>query len=238
MRSYTAGFLTLISFLLLVVPPAAALSEKSPSASAKQEVNSPKVEEEVLSNKDIVALTKAKLGDDILLEKIKQSPKEAFDVSTDGLIALKKDGVSQGTIAAIMKRVQLRNHPDAAAPETPTADVSADDNGKAEKPSRWKVWKRGTEAKSPDEHTKSNDDASKKPDEIRLFFTDKPASPYKELGRVSAGKYNLVGITRDRAAIDQELRKKASELGANAVINITEDFASVSGVAVALDKKN
>ncbi len=70
-----------------------------------------------------------------------------------------------------------------------------------------------------------------------LFLTEKPTGSYKELERVSAGKYNFAGITRKRTVIDEELRKKAKELGGNAVINITEDFASVSGVAVILEQK-
>lgn len=69
-------------------------------------------------------------------------------------------------------------------------------------------------------------------DEIKLYFSEKPTQPFKEVGRVSAGKFSTFGRSRKREAIDKELREKAAKLGADAVIDITEDFASVSGVAI------
>jgi hypothetical protein len=73
--------------------------------------------------------------------------------------------------------------------------------------------------------------------DIKLYFTEKPAEPFRELGRVSAGKYGTLGRSRKREAVDEELKTKAAELGGDAVINITEDFASVSGVVIAFEKK-
>ncbi|MEA2240426.1 MAG: hypothetical protein QOC81_5150 [Thermoanaerobaculia bacterium] len=72
-------------------------------------------------------------------------------------------------------------------------------------------------------------------DSVKLFLTTPPSQPYKELGRVASGKYNTMGVSRSRDAIDAELKKKAAALGADAVMNITEDMADVSGVAVKLN---
>jgi hypothetical protein len=77
---------------------------------------------------------------------------------------------------------------------------------------------------------------ARKPADIKLFLVDKPTESFRELGRVSASKYGTFGRERKREVIDEELKSKAAELGGDAVINITEDFASVSGVAVAFQK--
>jgi hypothetical protein len=57
-----------------------------------------------LANRDVVALAKAELGDEVILAKIEQSPLVAFDVSADALILLKKDGVSSRVITAMINR--------------------------------------------------------------------------------------------------------------------------------------
>lgn len=57
---------------------------------------------ERLTNVEIVKLTKAKLMDDVIIAKIKASWC-SFDLSTDGLIALKEAGVSDRVIQAMME---------------------------------------------------------------------------------------------------------------------------------------
>jgi len=64
--------------------------------------------EKPLSNKDVIALSKAGLGDDLVVAKIQQAPSENLDVSTESLLALKKAGVSNAVIDAMMKRAGLR----------------------------------------------------------------------------------------------------------------------------------
>jgi hypothetical protein len=54
-----------------------------------------------LTNSDIVQLVKVGLGDEAIVAKIQTSP-HAFDLSTDGLIALKGAGVSNKIIAAML----------------------------------------------------------------------------------------------------------------------------------------
>jgi len=56
-----------------------------------------------LTNKNIIDLQKAGLGNEIILTKIAQS-KCAFDLSTDGLIDLKSKGVSADVIKAMMNK--------------------------------------------------------------------------------------------------------------------------------------
>lgn len=64
--------------------------------------------EKPLTNDDVIALIKAGLGDDLTITKISQAPSEALDVSTEGLVALKKSGANKPIIDAIMKRVAAR----------------------------------------------------------------------------------------------------------------------------------
>jgi hypothetical protein len=64
-----------------------------------------------LTNADIIRLVEAKMSDEIILTMIQKS-KTKFDLSTDGLVQLRKAGVSNRVIEAMM-------NPTAAAPNTP-----------------------------------------------------------------------------------------------------------------------
>lgn len=57
-------------------------------------------EKEVLTNSAIIKMVKAKLGEDVVINKIRSS-KTNFDISTDGLITLKEAGVSDNIINAM-----------------------------------------------------------------------------------------------------------------------------------------
>ena len=59
--------------------------------------------EKPLTNDDVVAMSKASLGDDIIIAKIQQSNAQ-FDTSADALIRLKKSGVSKGVMDAMLKQ--------------------------------------------------------------------------------------------------------------------------------------
>lgn len=80
-------------------------------------------EEKALTNDDVIALAKAGLGDDVVVSKVQQAPKEALDVSTDALIALKKAGLSKPIIDAMIKRVAQRSAPPAASSEKSSTTV-------------------------------------------------------------------------------------------------------------------
>ena len=67
---------------------------------------------------------------------------------------------------------------------------------------------------------------------VKMYLTDKPAVPFKEITRVSAYKLTLVGIPKNREDVYNVLKKEAAAKGANAIINITEDPVYIYGVAV------
>ena len=58
--------------------------------------------QEILTNSDIVQLVKLGMSDDLILAKIEGSSND-FDMSTNMLVALKQDGVSDQVMAAMMK---------------------------------------------------------------------------------------------------------------------------------------
>ena len=60
--------------------------------------------EKPLTNDAIVAMVKADLGDDLVIAKIQQAPREALDVSPEALVALKQQGVSKAVLDAMIKR--------------------------------------------------------------------------------------------------------------------------------------
>jgi hypothetical protein len=68
-----------------------------------------------LTNDDIVKLVQAKLPDSVVLAKIKSSNCD-FDTSPDALIKLKRAGVSDSVLQAIVEAPPPSNQPDAAGP--------------------------------------------------------------------------------------------------------------------------
>lgn len=77
-------------------------------------------DKEVITNNTIVKMVKAKLGEDIIISKIRDS-KTNFDLSTDILIKLKEDGVSDNVINA-MQNPQTQP---SAAPQSQNSSVSS-----------------------------------------------------------------------------------------------------------------
>lgn len=66
-------------------------------------------QEPALTNAEIVKLSQAAMGSEIIIAKIKGAASENLDVSTDALIALRKKGVSRPVIAAMLDRVAARS---------------------------------------------------------------------------------------------------------------------------------
>ncbi|MBI4917314.1 MAG: hypothetical protein HY825_15860 [Acidobacteria bacterium] len=64
--------------------------------------------EKPLTNKDVVELVKLDLGDDVVIAKIRQAPREELDVSTAALGELKGAGVSKAVIQAMIARAGER----------------------------------------------------------------------------------------------------------------------------------
>lgn len=69
----------------------------APSPSAPPAGTSP-----VIANGDVVKMTKAGIGDDVIVLRIKTA-RPAFDTSVDALVALKAAGVSDQVIAAMLR---------------------------------------------------------------------------------------------------------------------------------------
>ena len=96
---------TIIHFTLLlafVTTSVQGQTKTTAKASAKT-TTSPK--SDAFTNKSVIDLHKAGLGDEIILTKISQS-KCAFDLSTDALIDLKAKGVSADVIKAMMNKTE------------------------------------------------------------------------------------------------------------------------------------
>ena len=70
------------------------------------------------------------------------------------------------------------------------------------------------------------------PDKIKIYQTEKPTKKYEEIGRVSIDKYNNFAITRSGDEVYKMMREKAASIGGDAIIGITEDFASISGTVI------
>src|SRR6185369_11178676 len=56
-----------------------------------------------LTNTDVIKLVAAKLSDAVIITAIQSAPRAAFDLSTNSLIVLKQNGVSDPVIAAMQK---------------------------------------------------------------------------------------------------------------------------------------
>lgn len=67
--------------------------------------------ENPLSNADVIALVNAGLNDDVVIAKVRQAAERQLDLSTDGIMALKKSGVSQRVIEAMLV-AQTETHTD------------------------------------------------------------------------------------------------------------------------------
>lgn len=62
--------------------------------------------EKTLRNEDILTLAKVGLDDDLIVSKIKAAGSADFDLSTEGIVALKAAKVSNAVIDAMMKRTE------------------------------------------------------------------------------------------------------------------------------------
>jgi len=68
--------------------------------------------------------------------------------------------------------------------------------------------------------------------DVKIYNTKTPTGDYEEIGRVSVDKYNNVAMSRSGDAINKLLREKAASIGGDAIIGITEDLGSMSGVVI------
>ncbi|MBI3391739.1 MAG: hypothetical protein HY039_00980 [Nitrospirae bacterium] len=69
-----------------------------------------------LTNADVVEMVKAGLGEAVVVGKIKTAPRVNFDTSTGGLVKLKKAGVKDQVVNAMMERQAVKAPMVASAP--------------------------------------------------------------------------------------------------------------------------
>ena len=85
--------------------------------------------------------------------------------------------------------------------------------------------------------TSSETYAAKDPANVKIFLSEKPADKYKEIGKVTVDKYGMISLVPASGdEINRLLREEAAKIGGDAIINITEDFASMSGVVIVFAK--
>jgi len=111
--------------------------------------------EKPLTNADVVALAEAGLGDDLICAKIRESKAVNFDLSTSGLVALKKKHVSDKVIQQMM---DWGKQADAPPPKTDSAPATATDEKQPGTMSRVKDrMKSALHRESPEEEKKQEE---------------------------------------------------------------------------------
>lgn len=145
-------------------------------------------------------------------------------LETSDVLAMKRDGIGESVIVAAVKFApaeRLDGSPEALASLRAAGLGEATVSAVVERVKSHQ----SASAPPPTVHARAAAD-------VKLFFIEKPTQTFKELGRISANKYGTLGRSKKREAIDEDLKTQAIGLGGDAVINITEDFASISGVVV------
>lgn len=82
--------------------------------------------EKPLTNADVITMAKAGLGDEIVIAKIHQSPREELDVSVQALLDLKKRDLSKAVVEAMIKRVDKRTRQSTTVSPGSVSPVSKD----------------------------------------------------------------------------------------------------------------
>ncbi len=80
---------------------------------------------ETLTNNDVIEMTRAGMGNDLILKKINESGQN-FDTSAKAIIELKKAGVADAVIAAMMDRVKNAPSKSTLPDEKKPADVGGE----------------------------------------------------------------------------------------------------------------
>src|SRR5579863_1780666 len=81
-----------------------------------------------MTNRDVIQLVQAKISDDVIIAKIGQS-KTRFDTSTQGLVALKRAGVSDRLISVMVNAGEAATNT-GAAPDSATSAAAAPKSSK------------------------------------------------------------------------------------------------------------
>ncbi len=90
---------------------------------------SPPAQSRLLDNDAVVRMTRADLGDEIILQAVRSQPGD-YKTGADDLVALKQAGVSPAVIEAMLARNSgLQQHPAAAPVEVAPLSINTDDPG-------------------------------------------------------------------------------------------------------------
>lgn len=83
------------------------------------------VAEEVLRNQDVVKMAAAGLGDEIIVAKVQEASQVDFQLSVDDLVALRKAGLSERVVHAMLERSKpARPHWPGPSPGQQDSNVS------------------------------------------------------------------------------------------------------------------
>lgn len=122
-RSCSVALCTLFSLLLITLLLEAVSAQKRPQPRPNAPTRRPASATAAMTNRDVIRLVQAKVSDDLIIAKIKQSSTN-FDLSTDGLVQLKTAGVSEAVLKAMMiapTETAKSNQPPAPTAAQPTA---------------------------------------------------------------------------------------------------------------------
>jgi hypothetical protein len=100
-RWMVSGVILLVALSGFLWLPAAAQKQPARSSQRSAPKATPTPKQEFLTNEDVIKLAQAKVGEEIIITKIRQS-KTRFDLSTDGIVRLKTAGVSDRVLAVMM----------------------------------------------------------------------------------------------------------------------------------------
>lgn len=117
----------LLALTIFLLSSTCALSQTS-GTDAGQSAASAKPAMGALTNDDVLRLSQGGLGDDVIIAKINSTPQATFRLETDDLINLKKAGVSQAVIAAMLKRSEVTGATAATVPSSNSTPAAAPAN--------------------------------------------------------------------------------------------------------------
>ncbi|OJY98225.1 MAG: hypothetical protein BGP13_11310 [Sphingobacteriales bacterium 40-81] len=125
---------TIIYFAVLFTLVTTTVQSQTKTTSKPAAKSATPTKSDAFTNKSVIDLHKAGLGDEIILTKIAQS-KCAFDLSTDGLIDLKSKGVSADVIKAMMNKSESGTSNAVTNTATVKEPVKPNSSGKTGTPS-------------------------------------------------------------------------------------------------------
>ncbi|HXO20951.1 MAG TPA: hypothetical protein VOA87_13635 [Thermoanaerobaculia bacterium] len=79
----------------------------------------PLLAEEVLTNQDVIRMVAAGLGEAVVVAKVREAPQVQFLLAVDDLLALRKAGVSEPVVQAMLDRAKPQSAPQGPAPAMP-----------------------------------------------------------------------------------------------------------------------